>query len=1160
MHIPDPTTFADYSSTRLDTSMTTSTSVSPMPSAANGGAATRVVVHDAVDYDGEMDKAVSKAQQRERGDDDDDAEREEEGNRKQRQHQPQQRLPPPQQQQKQPRRDDDDSATQATTTATMIKVVPTMVAGSNNTHAVAPDATPQEPPPKRFATGGEDVVAELGYAVLHRGDGVDDDDNTNEEAEGKSTAMRPASVRRRHRRTAASTVEEDGDNGGIGVGGGEDEGDWMSESGSSNSRPSVRQSSTVPRRAAHAHQQQQPDKSDKESRRRSRLARHGSLLGGGRYSNDSVTASISYDPSRFNTPPLAQRQQQQQQKSEESPFTQSTSSVGLKPELGGHPSASQPSCATPPEAQAHSKAAAPPPQQQQQQQQQQQVFLPPPAQPGIPLIETRYAFLALSFMMRMLCKLHKGEPIPSSDFHSHCIPPMSVTMYVERLVRYCTGSGEALLCAFLLLLKYVFHSGHPITIYNAHRLLITSVVLGIKLRDDVYYSNIYYARIGGISGREMNKLEVLFLSKLDWETQVHAAEYAALLALLAELAVDVDPTPAQLTAFAAAFPEKVAAYVPDEDDAEVDEAAEKLRQVSTSTAATSPSSTRATAEGTSSAVTPEPVLLDATQRKTLRGAYRLHQWHTLVEPWMAQLNEHVFARKQENAQAATAAWQEEDARWRQYYRDDEAAASRLKREDSPGAWLSPLSVQRRVTSASTLATAHKNNVGSDRSRAAAAWNDEPPYQSSWPLAEGIPHHGGNGHSSYAAQQQQQQQQQELNPRYNNFINFANAVTGGYFDAPVASGSGGMHRHASPASISQQQQPSSSVYSYGLGASRRVSSAPMAAAGSHAVRYHTAAERAPRPTSATFDITNRAAASTTGAEMDSTASNTHTSNGSASEGNSRHSNTSVAALVPSQLQQLQQPSVSGTTTATTARAASPVSSTTPGSGINVNAQPYYYVSSRMRKQQQRQQQTSASAPVSTAAALSPPSTDASPDRPRNNLMVTDTTSSSSGAARATVPNVSSPTEVSSLCSSGSSFTSPACVNPPPHHNNYSSSNSSGMEAVLAAMKRGSTAVLYTADNEKVVSHADPGEGTRHNNSSGSTTGASLTFPARPIARGMLGGGHEGEQAAAAATAAAAHVPRRSPQTAYPAQVHRRPAYTAQHSLGKKRSKPDSYKDY
>ncbi len=51
---------------------------------------------------------------------------------------------------------------------------------------------------------------------------------------------------------------------------------------------------------------------------------------------------------------------------------------------------------------------------------------------------------------------------------------------------------------------------------NIHRLIITSVLLAIKFNEDDYYSNNHYAKIGGISLQEINKLEEEFIEGLNW--------------------------------------------------------------------------------------------------------------------------------------------------------------------------------------------------------------------------------------------------------------------------------------------------------------------------------------------------------------------------------------------------------------------------------------------------------------------------------------------------------------------------------------------------------------------------------------------------------------------------------------------------------------------
>ncbi|KAG5507770.1 hypothetical protein JIQ42_08059 [Leishmania sp. Namibia] len=987
-----------------------------------------------------------------------------------------------------------------------------------------PDATPQEPPPKRFAAGeGEPVaLSELRCASSS---------SSSAEA-GALSRMAHASIcvneedacrRQEQMCDAAALFEYDED----------DEGQRASLSTVAAAGEGRKKSASGIARRASQHQQR--DNRGRKARVAAASSGSGSssgVLASRRHASDSVTAGIPYDPSRF-PPPSQPPNLAAPVTAAVAAATAPTSASEHEPD-GPRISRSQPSCATPPDApkEQHSPQAAGA---------NASAALAPARQP-IKLIETRYAFLALSFMMCMLCKLHKGEPIPSSDFHSHCIPPMTVTMYVQRLVRYCACSGEALLCSFLLLLKYVFQSGHPVTIYNAHRLLITSIVLGIKLRDDVYYSNVYYGRIGGISGREMNKLELLFLEKLEWETQVHEDEYAALLNLLAALGIDTEPTSAQLELFAMEHPDEAAAYVSDDEDDEVAEASAKLQQQGADSV-TGPSTKDAAATAAALPVAEQQRL------KVLRGAYRLHQWHTLVVPWLARLEHSMFAKAEENAIAAAAARKEEGLRWQQYHLEDErAAALRQQRPSSASSWLSPLSVQKRNTSGAATA--------------GVSWASEPPYQSS-----SCHRDGSSGNSGFD------------NPRISSLTNFANNMSGGYFGASAAavsqgvrradssrsnshSGSAVVDRTASPSSsgqhISHQHHvipgsASSSYYYQGTDSGRRYRSSGADAVRASSQVWHrtvattavVAADRPPRAasTSVCFDITNRVAAPSAAVSV------------SADAAAEPHEHTV-------QTQQHQLTPVAGTV----AQLTSPPSSTTPGSGININAQPYYYVSSRMRKQQQQQ-----------VAAATPASVDPPVTRPGNVLTVTDTTTGATplGADDAVVagqrPLASALEGGSDARSSDSSFTSPACVNSLARFRTYAttpmdgvaghpsqpSGFSSGIETVVSAMKMSG---MYGGGSRNTshqpLAQERSGSGGHNDNSASSSGARSHTFPTRPLAKS----GADGSSGSGCEQVTSAHVPRWSPHVTHQAPVHRRSTFASQHSLGKKRSKPDSYKDY
>lgn len=55
--------------------------------------------------------------------------------------------------------------------------------------------------------------------------------------------------------------------------------------------------------------------------------------------------------------------------------------------------------------------------------------------------------------------------------------------------------------------------------------MLTSILIGIKYHEDEYYKNEYYAKVGGISLKEINKLESEYLSLIGYNLYVNPELY-----------------------------------------------------------------------------------------------------------------------------------------------------------------------------------------------------------------------------------------------------------------------------------------------------------------------------------------------------------------------------------------------------------------------------------------------------------------------------------------------------------------------------------------------------------------------------------------------------------------------------------------------------------
>ncbi|OMP05071.1 Cyclin P/U [Corchorus olitorius] len=105
-------------------------------------------------------------------------------------------------------------------------------------------------------------------------------------------------------------------------------------------------------------------------------------------------------------------------------------------------------------------------------------------------------------------------------FHGLRAPTISIQQYIDRIFKYGGCSPSCFVIAYIYVDRFVQQTNVHLTSLNVHRLLITSVMVAAKFIDDAYFNNAYYARVGGVSTSEMNRLEMKFLFSLDFRLQV----------------------------------------------------------------------------------------------------------------------------------------------------------------------------------------------------------------------------------------------------------------------------------------------------------------------------------------------------------------------------------------------------------------------------------------------------------------------------------------------------------------------------------------------------------------------------------------------------------------------------------------------------------------
>jgi Cyclin len=119
----------------------------------------------------------------------------------------------------------------------------------------------------------------------------------------------------------------------------------------------------------------------------------------------------------------------------------------------------------------------------------------------------------------------EGRSSPCRIFQCLTAPSVSIDEYLNRLNKYFNCSDAVWVVGLIYLDRVIKMSGLVVTILNVHRLILTALAVAAKFVDDVYYSNLFYGKVGGIKAKEMNSLESEFLTLLGWKLNVSTEDF-----------------------------------------------------------------------------------------------------------------------------------------------------------------------------------------------------------------------------------------------------------------------------------------------------------------------------------------------------------------------------------------------------------------------------------------------------------------------------------------------------------------------------------------------------------------------------------------------------------------------------------------------------------
>eukprot|EP00281_Chroomonas_sp_CCMP1168_P028802 CAMPEP_0206242060 /NCGR_PEP_ID=MMETSP0047_2-20121206/16848_1 /ASSEMBLY_ACC=CAM_ASM_000192 /TAXON_ID=195065 /ORGANISM="Chroomonas mesostigmatica_cf, Strain CCMP1168" /LENGTH=282 /DNA_ID=CAMNT_0053667039 /DNA_START=75 /DNA_END=920 /DNA_ORIENTATION=+ len=130
----------------------------------------------------------------------------------------------------------------------------------------------------------------------------------------------------------------------------------------------------------------------------------------------------------------------------------------------------------------------------------------------------------------------KQPPAQCLEFFDGKTAPLSATKYVQRIMKYskCSSSNVVVGLLYLERLKSK-RKNMRLTSSNLLRLLLVAIMEATKFWEDFYYDNVHWAKIAGITLKELNLLELDFLFAITFEMGVTIDQYKTFLTAMTGL-------------------------------------------------------------------------------------------------------------------------------------------------------------------------------------------------------------------------------------------------------------------------------------------------------------------------------------------------------------------------------------------------------------------------------------------------------------------------------------------------------------------------------------------------------------------------------------------------------------------------------------------------
>ena len=104
---------------------------------------------------------------------------------------------------------------------------------------------------------------------------------------------------------------------------------------------------------------------------------------------------------------------------------------------------------------------------------------------------------------------------PDDPFSKQIPSKVGLQYFLGRIIRYSQIEKSTLITILIYVDRMCITSGIILNPHNIHRLILGCLILAIKYNEDIYFNNEYYAKVGGVSLKEMNNLELTSFELID---------------------------------------------------------------------------------------------------------------------------------------------------------------------------------------------------------------------------------------------------------------------------------------------------------------------------------------------------------------------------------------------------------------------------------------------------------------------------------------------------------------------------------------------------------------------------------------------------------------------------------------------------------------------